>query len=582
MTFKSILQLSLTLLLSMLSVQCQILSKAMRIEVVEEMRECLHAHNILRGMHTTPPLEWDYQLEEAAQKWAVHLAMTNTFSHADGNFGENIWMIGPTNQPAACSSAISDWYNEIKQYNYQNPGYDSVTGHFSQVVWDTSKKLGVGIAYLKNKKKTIIVARYTPAGNSGDYKVHVHSSTSAHLPSVSELVPPGGHKFSYQQDIEFDPDVVPCKDNDAECASMKTKGYCLDSMYKSWMKDECYRTCGYCNANSPMPVDGGFSEWTSSVCSKSCGGGVLTKTRVCNNPAPRNSGMPCIGPSKISESCNAHACKTGCSSKNVATDCKKQAERGSCEKYLPYMKINCYETCFCNPDKYTSDCKRQNVEDNYKCEKQAITGKQCKGEFKSWMEKNCYASCNCKKKRSCPYRDLIAHCQKQVGLGWCTTHKPYMNKNCPNSCYCIPYAECPEKDVKDEKYCKGQAAVGSCKAYKDHMDKYCKRSCCENSRKELCVNKGDNNQCMKQAQAGRCAVQKYAAWMKINCYRSCFCSPFPEECGAVENLSNGLCKADCKDVAENCREQRDKGYCVAGKYVAWAKQNCRASCFYCN
>ena len=46
-------------------------------------------------------------------------------------------------------------------------------GHFTQVVWKNSKKLGIGKAKNKNGK-TIVVANYEPAGNwIGQYKDNV-------------------------------------------------------------------------------------------------------------------------------------------------------------------------------------------------------------------------------------------------------------------------------------------------------------------------------------------------------------------------------------------------------------------------
>ncbi|KAG0318144.1 Golgi-associated plant pathoproteinsis- protein 1, partial [Podila horticola] len=36
-------------------------------------------------------------------------------------------------------TAITAWYNEEKQYNYNNPGFSGATGHFTQVVWKDTK-----------------------------------------------------------------------------------------------------------------------------------------------------------------------------------------------------------------------------------------------------------------------------------------------------------------------------------------------------------------------------------------------------------------------------------------------------------
>lgn len=47
-------------------------------------------------------------------------------------------------------------------------------GHFTQVVWKNSQKLGVGIAFANNGNKAIVVANYDPPGNyQGQFPQHV-------------------------------------------------------------------------------------------------------------------------------------------------------------------------------------------------------------------------------------------------------------------------------------------------------------------------------------------------------------------------------------------------------------------------
>ena len=43
-------------------------------------------------------------------------------------------------------------------------------------------------------------------------------------------------------------------------------------------------------------VDGGLSEWSQwSTCELPCGGSVVNRTRLCNNPPPQNGGAYCNG-----------------------------------------------------------------------------------------------------------------------------------------------------------------------------------------------------------------------------------------------------------------------------------------------
>ena len=63
--------------------------------------------------------------------------------------------------------------NEIKDYNFKTTKSTGVTGHFTQVDWKASTKLGIGKATGTNVKTNVkmtcdyVVARYAPAGNVG-------------------------------------------------------------------------------------------------------------------------------------------------------------------------------------------------------------------------------------------------------------------------------------------------------------------------------------------------------------------------------------------------------------------------------
>ncbi|WAR10764.1 CADN-like protein [Mya arenaria] len=49
-----------------------------------------------------------------------------------------------------------------------------------------------------------------------------------------------------------------------------------------------------CN-EGPCPIDGGWSNWTASTCSVTCGQGVQAHFRNCNNPTPQHGGQACMG-----------------------------------------------------------------------------------------------------------------------------------------------------------------------------------------------------------------------------------------------------------------------------------------------
>lgn len=55
-------------------------------------------------------------------------------------------------------------------------------------------------------------------------------------------------------------------------------------------------------------VDGGWTEYTESACTKECGGGIKTRSRTCTNPVPQNGGATCLGPSTEVVECNTQPC----------------------------------------------------------------------------------------------------------------------------------------------------------------------------------------------------------------------------------------------------------------------------------
>ncbi|XP_061622341.1 Golgi-associated plant pathogenesis-related protein 1-like isoform X2 [Phyllopteryx taeniolatus] len=104
------------------------------------------------------------ELNAAAQEWAHRLLTLGAAQHSDSNDGENIyfkWSSVPIKLTG--KEAVDSWYGEVQQYNWRNPGFQSNTGHFTQVVWKASTQLGVGMATDGNK--VFVVGQYRPAGN---------------------------------------------------------------------------------------------------------------------------------------------------------------------------------------------------------------------------------------------------------------------------------------------------------------------------------------------------------------------------------------------------------------------------------
>lgn len=134
--------------------------------------EILQRHNALRARHGVPPLAWNAQLASYAQQWAQENARTNNMQHRPNNkYGENIYW---TSGGALTAIKVTDsWYAEASKYNYAKPGFSSTTGHFTQIVWKSSRSLGCGRAQTRSGG-TYVVCNYDPPGNyTGQYGPNV-------------------------------------------------------------------------------------------------------------------------------------------------------------------------------------------------------------------------------------------------------------------------------------------------------------------------------------------------------------------------------------------------------------------------
>ena len=72
-------------------------------------------------------------------------------------------------------------------------------------------------------------------------------------------------------------------------------------------KGECVSKQRFLESNHV--IDGGWSDWSGwSNCTRSCGGGIQSSSRSCNNPEPKNGGQYCLGQRKRYRSCHINKC----------------------------------------------------------------------------------------------------------------------------------------------------------------------------------------------------------------------------------------------------------------------------------
>lgn len=132
----------------------------------------MSGHNEARRRYGVAPLVWDEALSRDAAVYAQRLARTNRFEHdrqagRSLRQGENLFM--GTRTAYSYGDMIRLLVEEGRYYrpgrfpNVSTTGDVSHVGHYTQIIWPTSQR--VGCATASNRANDYLVCRYLPAGN---------------------------------------------------------------------------------------------------------------------------------------------------------------------------------------------------------------------------------------------------------------------------------------------------------------------------------------------------------------------------------------------------------------------------------
>ena len=179
----------------------------------QERQDILALHNVYRCMHAVPAFTWDAAIAAKAQAWADNgqYMHSSSSSRVVGGepLGENLAWGSPSRTGVDSTRA---WYSEISftvPYGTADNMTDAVPaneaiGHYTQVVWNTSVKLGCGkgTATVSGSSGDYWVCQYGPAGNwVGQFATHVPapsksvgecSGVAADVPATTTPAPAGG------------------------------------------------------------------------------------------------------------------------------------------------------------------------------------------------------------------------------------------------------------------------------------------------------------------------------------------------------------------------------------------------------
>jgi len=132
------------------------------------------AHNAVRATVGVAGLVWDPALAVIAQGWANQcvdqMAPTGLIDHNPGRsdtypeyVGENIYA---SSGGATGTAAVSAWASEEADYDYASNTCNGVCGHYTQIVWRDTTKVGCALANCAGLSyPSSIVCNYAPGGN---------------------------------------------------------------------------------------------------------------------------------------------------------------------------------------------------------------------------------------------------------------------------------------------------------------------------------------------------------------------------------------------------------------------------------
>lgn len=126
------------------------------------------AHNRVRAGVGVAPLEWSPELARYAQRWADRLKQRGCrLEHRPSSgpdaqrHGENLY--SGTGRAPAAAEVVDMWAAEVASYDAKRNRCKGVCGHYTQVVWRASQRVGCAMATCGATE--VWVCNYDPPGN---------------------------------------------------------------------------------------------------------------------------------------------------------------------------------------------------------------------------------------------------------------------------------------------------------------------------------------------------------------------------------------------------------------------------------
>ncbi|WOH04839.1 hypothetical protein DCAR_0624251 [Daucus carota subsp. sativus] len=127
-------------------------------------QDYLDAHNKARAEVGVGPMTWDVTVAAYALNYTNLRARDCNLIHSNGRYGENL---AKGTGSFTGTDAVELWINEKIYYNNASNtcARDQVCGHYTQVVWRSSIRLGCARVLCSNGLWWFVTCSYDPPGN---------------------------------------------------------------------------------------------------------------------------------------------------------------------------------------------------------------------------------------------------------------------------------------------------------------------------------------------------------------------------------------------------------------------------------
>jgi len=148
-------------------------------KILKFQNQLIEKINNFRSLHSAQPLCPNDSLHQLAQNWAEIQSDSDETILPNSKtrklfLGEAISCFWNIDHGTLADDIVDDWKTGSKAYNWSNPHFSTISGNFTQMIWKSTREIGVGICENLEKRRTIMVCYFYPAGNiKGEFASNV-------------------------------------------------------------------------------------------------------------------------------------------------------------------------------------------------------------------------------------------------------------------------------------------------------------------------------------------------------------------------------------------------------------------------